>query len=127
VIAHSKRSLENPIIFSNAVIVETVSHAQRRTKVSFLRRCAIATTVVAACVFGISASANAGTLPDISGRWYAQGDHSKPCHITQSGYNLTLTNEVGSRATWSPTDNLEACAICWYRQGLRFGFAATAV
>ena len=71
---------------------------------TILRNWAIAAMVVAACVFGFLPSANAGTLPDISGRWYAQGDHSKPCHITQSGSNLTLTNEVSSRATGEFTD-----------------------
>lgn len=69
-----------------------------------LRSYAIATMMVAAYVFGIATSANAGTLPDISGRWYAQGEHSKPCHIAQSGSNVTLTNEAGSRATGEFTD-----------------------
>ncbi len=71
---------------------------------NFLRTSAIATIVVAACFFGTLPRANAGTLPNISGTWYAQGNHSKPCHITQSGTHLTLTSEVDSPATGVFTD-----------------------
>jgi hypothetical protein len=40
----------------------------------------------------------AGTLPDISGTWYAYGDASKRCHISQSGRSVTVTNEGGVTA-----------------------------
>lgn len=71
---------------------------------NFLRTSTIATMVLAACVFGAFPTAHAGTLPDISGTWYAQGNGSKPCHIAQSGNNATFTNEVGDRATGRFTD-----------------------
>jgi len=45
------------------------------------------------------AVAIAGTLPDISGTWYANGDSSKRCRISQSGTSVTLTNEQGRTAS----------------------------
>lgn len=50
-------------------------------------------------VLAMSRAIVAGTLPDISGTWYAQGDPSKRCHISQSGRNVTFVNEQGTRAT----------------------------
>lgn len=44
---------------------------------------------------------HAGTLPDISGTWFAQGDRAKRCRIEQSGLSLTLRNEDGWTATGS--------------------------
>lgn len=41
----------------------------------------------------------AGTLPNISGVWYAQGDSWKRCHISQSGSSVTLQNEQGRTAS----------------------------
>lgn len=46
----------------------------------------------------------AGTLPDISGTWYANGDPSKRCRIEQSGRSVTVRNEVGQTAAGSFTD-----------------------
>ncbi len=40
----------------------------------------------------------AGTLPNISGTWYASGDPSRPCSISQSGTSVTVTNEQGATA-----------------------------
>jgi hypothetical protein len=40
----------------------------------------------------------AGTLPNISGTWYAYGDSSKRCYISQSGTSVTVTNEQGNTA-----------------------------
>jgi hypothetical protein len=45
------------------------------------------------------APVHAGTLPDISGSWYASGDRGKRCRIEQSGMSLTLRNEDGWTAT----------------------------
>lgn len=56
-------------------------------------------------VLGMSRAIVAGTLPDISGTWYAQGDLSKRCHISQSGRSVTLVNEQSSRATGTFTDS----------------------
>lgn len=40
----------------------------------------------------------AGTLPDITGSWLANGDPSKRCHISQAGTLVTVTNEQGRTA-----------------------------
>jgi|SRR5579862_2710853 len=58
----------------------------------------------AVCIVGAPAALHAGTLPDISGTWYANGDSSKRCQISQSGNSITLTNEDGARATGSFAD-----------------------
>jgi hypothetical protein len=70
----------------------------------FLRLSAIAAALVALYVFGAVAATYAGTLPDIEGTWYAQGNPSKPCHISQSGLNVSFTNEIGDRAHGTFTD-----------------------
>ena len=44
-------------------------------------------------------ASRAGTLPDVSGTWYANGDRAKRCRIEQSGLSLTLRNEDGWTAT----------------------------
>ncbi|HEX4013358.1 MAG TPA: hypothetical protein VHX17_05625 [Candidatus Cybelea sp.] len=59
---------------------------------------------VSVCVFGTLAAALAGTLPNISGTWYAQGDAAKHCQIQQSGTNVSLSNEVNDRAHGTFTD-----------------------
>jgi hypothetical protein len=41
----------------------------------------------------------AGTLPNISGTWYANGNPTARCRITQSGDSVSLTNEQGATAT----------------------------
>jgi hypothetical protein len=64
----------------------------------------IAILAIAAAVVAISPAAHAGTLPDITGTWYAQGDHSKRCHIEQTGTSVTLRNEIGQRASGTFTD-----------------------
>jgi hypothetical protein len=63
-----------------------------------------AVCVCAASVFGLWTQSRAGTLPDISGTWYANGSFTKRCHITQSGRSVSLSNEVGATATGSFTD-----------------------
>jgi hypothetical protein len=55
-----------------------------------------ASFVIALCV---SAQVRAGTLPDISGRWHANGNSGAVCHITQSGTSVSLVNQNGVRAT----------------------------
>jgi len=50
------------------------------------------------------AQVRAGTLPDISGTWYANGNRSSRCHISQSGVSVSLTNERGNTATGRFTD-----------------------
>jgi hypothetical protein len=70
----------------------------------FLRTSTIAIALLAACIFEALGTAHAGTLPDIEGKWYAQGNASKPCHITQSGLNVSLVNEVGDKATGTFAD-----------------------
>lgn len=60
--------------------------------------------LIALAVLGVlsswpAAPLHAGTLPDISGTWYAGGDRSKRCRIEQSGSSLNLRNEDGWTAT----------------------------
>jgi hypothetical protein len=43
--------------------------------------------------------AHAGTLPDISGTWFPNGDRFKRCQIQQAGTSVTLINESGQTAT----------------------------
>ncbi len=59
----------------------------------------IALAVLSALCFSSPSPIHAGTLPDISGTWYAGGDRSKRCEIQQSGLTLTLRNEDGWKAT----------------------------
>ena len=46
----------------------------------------------------------AGTLPAISGTWYANGNPTARCRISQSGNSVSLTNESGASATGTFTD-----------------------
>ncbi|MBV8345557.1 MAG: hypothetical protein JO190_11310 [Candidatus Eremiobacteraeota bacterium] len=64
----------------------------------FLKISTIAGVLVALYVAGTLTAVRAGTLPDITGTWYAQGNVSKRCHIEQSGLNVSFVNEIGDRA-----------------------------
>jgi PDZ domain len=57
--------------------------------------------IFASLVIGLGArtEVRAGTLPNISGRWYANGNPTAACHISQSGNSVSLTNEQGATAT----------------------------
>ena len=59
--------------------------------------------MVALYVFGTltATDVRAGTLPNISGRWYANGNSNHHCHISQSGSSVSLTSERGATATGS--------------------------
>ena len=61
----------------------------------------VALTAVSTLSLWAPAPVHAGTLPDISGTWYAGGDRGKRCRIEQSGVSLTLRNEDGWTATGS--------------------------
>lgn len=65
---------------------------------------ALAMFASVAFLLGPFPAANAGTLPNISGTWYVGGDHSKRCHISQSGNSISLRNERGQEATGSFVD-----------------------
>src|SRR5215469_1805816 len=69
-----------------------------------MRGSTIAIGALAIFVCSFFTAANAGTLPDISGIWYAQGNASKHCHIEQSGLNVSFVNEIGDRAHGEFTD-----------------------
>lgn len=47
----------------------------------------------------LQTATHAGTLPDISGTWYANGNPASRCRISQSGTSVSLTNELGTTAT----------------------------
>lgn len=57
-----------------------------------------------AIAFGVLTAARAGTLPDIGGTWYANGNPGARCSIRQSGNSVSLTNEVGINANGTFTD-----------------------
>lgn len=59
---------------------------------------------VLAAAFGAWSVAHAGTLPNISGAWYAGGNPNNRCSINQSGSSVSLTNERGATATGTFTD-----------------------
>jgi hypothetical protein len=64
--------------------------------------------VVAAAVVLLvcgSSPITAGTLPDISGIWYANGSHVARCSISQSGTSVTLRNQEGRSASGSLSGN----------------------
>ncbi len=54
-----------------------------------------------ATAFASLTNVRAGTLPDISGTWYANGNPAARCTINQSGDSVSLTNEQGATATGS--------------------------
>ncbi|HEY1656250.1 MAG TPA: hypothetical protein VGF86_14185 [Candidatus Tumulicola sp.] len=60
-----------------------------------------ASFAIALCAW---AEVRAGTLPDLSGTWYANGNPAKHCHFSQSGSSISLTNERGATATGSFLD-----------------------
>lgn len=64
----------------------------------------IALTACLAYIVPASGIVRAGTLPNISGTWYANGDTSKRCYVTQSGTSVSLRNEQGRTATGTFTD-----------------------
>ncbi|HEX3456766.1 MAG TPA: hypothetical protein VHR97_02320 [Candidatus Baltobacteraceae bacterium] len=49
-------------------------------------------------------TARAGTLPDISGAWFPNGNPTILCRISQSGSSVSLTNEHSATATGTFTD-----------------------
>ncbi len=49
-------------------------------------------------------AARAGTLPDISGAWFPNGNPTILCRISQSGSSVSLTDEHGATATGTFTD-----------------------
>jgi hypothetical protein len=55
--------------------------------------------MVLAGAASLSSAVRAGTLPDITGTWYANGASSKRCEISQSGTSVRLRNEQGKTAT----------------------------
>lgn len=57
-----------------------------------------------AVVVAVSAAVRAGTLPDISGTWYAYGSTFNRCSISQSGSSVSLTNERGATASGTFSD-----------------------
>lgn len=62
---------------------------------------ALASVIIA---LGLGTVGDANTLPNISGRWYANGNAGHRCHISQSGSSVSLTNERGATATGSFSD-----------------------
>jgi hypothetical protein len=64
-----------------------------------MKACLIAFAAATVLLLAIPRATSAGTLPNISGTWYAQGDHSKRCRIEQSGSSVTLWNESGQKGT----------------------------
>ncbi|HKE37177.1 MAG TPA: hypothetical protein VKB39_07090 [Candidatus Baltobacteraceae bacterium] len=69
-----------------------------------LQASAIAIVLFAVSAMGAHNAAYAGTLPDITGTWYAQGNASKHCHIEQSGLDVSFVNEIGDKAHGVFTD-----------------------
>jgi len=57
-----------------------------------------------AFAFAALAEGRAGTLPDITGSWFANGNPTLQCHISQSGNTMSLTNEQGATAAGNFTD-----------------------
>lgn len=57
-----------------------------------------------AIAFATLTAAHAGTLPNISGAWFPNGNPTILCHISQSGTSVSLTNEHGATATGTFTD-----------------------
>src|ERR1700735_743451 len=80
------------------------------TGVCFLPPLLVRLILVTICAGAFLASgawtdvASAGTLPNITGTWYANGNPSAPCQISQSGTSVSLSNEQGNAATGQFTD-----------------------
>ena len=64
----------------------------------------LAAIAVSASLGLLPGAVRAGTLPNITGTWYANGDTSKRCEISQSGTSVTLRNEQGRTANGRFTD-----------------------
>lgn len=64
----------------------------------------VATLTSLVIALALSTEVRAGTLPDISGTWYANGNPAAPCHISQSGNSVSLSNERGVTATGNLVD-----------------------
>lgn len=56
-------------------------------------------------IFSSSGPIIAGTLPNISGVWYAGGSPAARCSISQSGASVTVTNQQGRTASGSFSDS----------------------
>jgi len=69
-----------------------------------MQRATFITLILGLAFVNVSSLVRAGTLPDITGTWYANGDAAKRCEITQSGTSVTLRNEQGRSATGRFTD-----------------------
>ena len=65
---------------------------------AFLAR-ALGICAAVALLGGFGTAVRAGTLPDVSGTWYANGNPAGRCTIDQSGTFVSLTDEHGARAT----------------------------
>lgn len=76
----------------------------RRNRLVMRKTFVLAFVAVLASVTFLSNAVRAGTLPDITGTWYANGDTSKRCRISQSGTSVTLRNEQGRTASGRFTD-----------------------
>jgi len=71
-----------------------------------MRRAGIAFLIMSVAILAaLPKTLLAGTLPDISGTWYAYGDMTKRCHISQSGRSVTVTNEQGQTAQGNFVNN----------------------
>jgi hypothetical protein len=70
-----------------------------------------------AIAFATLTEVHAGTMPDISGSWYANGNPTAQCRITQSGSSVSLTNEQGATANGSFTDP-STLSAAWGRKHL---------
>lgn len=71
--------------------------------------------IVAICAsltvaFGVCAGVRAGTLPDISGRWYANGNAYHYCHISQSGSSVSPASSSASASSSSTSSGYVAAA-----------------
>lgn len=65
-----------------------------------MKKAGIALLILACALVAYSAAPSlAGTLPNIGGRWYAQGDPTKWCSISQSGTSVTFRNEQGANGS----------------------------
>lgn len=51
------------------------------------------------------------TRIDLQGTWYAGGDQSKPCRISQRGSVLSLRNEIGQTASGSFTSKYDISTV----------------
>lgn len=64
----------------------------------------VAIAVGFAVALGLWTVVLAGTLPNISGTWYANGNAAHLCSISQSGTSVSLRNQQGASASGTFTD-----------------------